>query len=131
VRRATALFGARMAAISIVDGDRQWFPVEIGIGVRETSRAVSFCAHAILEPGRPLCVDDTHADPRFAGNPLVHSGPNIRFYAGAPLIDSSGHPLGALCVLDDKSREAPSAETLTALADLAEQAVAAAAELRH
>jgi GAF domain-containing protein len=131
VRRATELFGAPMAAISVVDHDRQWFPAEIGIGARETPRAASFCAHAILAPESCFSVGDASLDPRFAGNPLVLSGPNIRFYAGAPLLSAAGVPLGALCVLDDKPRaEMPDAEALAALTALAGEAVAAAAKRR-
>ena len=129
VRQASALFGAPMAAISIVDQDRQWFPAEVGIGARETPRAASFCAHAILEPDQCFTVGDASADPRFAGNPLVLSGPNIRFYAGAPLRNAAGVPLGALCVLDDKARAVPDGDMLEKLRDLAARAVEAAA--RH
>ena len=111
VRRATGLFGTPMAAISVVDRDRQWFPAEIGIGARETPRAISFCAHAILTPDACFSVGDASLDPRFAGHPAVLSGPNIRFYAGAPLRDAAGTPLGALCVLDNKARAAPDTRT--------------------
>jgi PAS domain S-box-containing protein len=49
-----------------------------------------------------MLVNDTHKDPRFAENPLVVSGPKIRFYAGYPLISQEGYRIGALCVLDSK-----------------------------
>ena len=90
VAEAAALFDAPMAAISIVDRDRQWFPAEIGVGVGETSRAAAFCAHTILDPDKPMCIPDTAADGRFAGNPLVLSGPRVRYYMGTPLIGEDG-----------------------------------------
>ncbi len=130
VREAAALFGTPMAAISIVDGDRQWFPAEIGLGTSETPRNASFCAHAMQHGGEPMSVIDATADDRFAGNPLVLAGPQIRFYTGMPLIADCGKPLGALCVLDRVSGQAPSPAQLDRLARLARRAVDRAAALR-
>ncbi len=130
VQQAADLFGTPMAAISIVDRDRQYFPVEMGIGASETPRAASFCAHAMLDCGRPFCVLDATADARFAGNPLVLSGPEIRFYTGVPLVAEDGQPLGALCVIDRSAHELPSDDKLQALAALARQAQVRAAALK-
>ena len=95
---------APVVLISLIDRDRQWFVSEIGLGVRETPRDVSICAHAIRHTGL-FIVPDTHADERFADNPLVTGEPSLRFYAGALLKTSDGHPLGTLCVLDYVARE--------------------------
>jgi PAS domain S-box-containing protein len=92
-----------MAAVSLVDAERQWFKAEIGLGTRETPRPMSFCAHAMLGDAAMIIVDAAQ-DPRFADNPLVTGAPHIRFYAGYPLKTPRGMPLGALCVLDDKPR---------------------------
>jgi GAF domain-containing protein len=100
VRQATALFGASMSAVTIVDHDRQWFAARVGLDQPETKRDVSFCAHAILTPGEPMVVRDARADARFAGNPLVDEDPFIRFYASVPLLGEDDQPLGALCVMD-------------------------------
>jgi len=131
VREAAELFGTPIAAISIVDHERQYFPVKIGLDASETPRAASFCAHAMLDCSQPLCVTDATADQRFAGNPLVLSGPDIRFYLGMPLVAENGQPLGALCVIDRTQREAPDQEKLDALAELARKAMDRAHTLKN
>ena len=50
VDTAADLFDAPIAALAIVDHDRQWFAASVGLDVTETPRAVSFCAHAIHTP---------------------------------------------------------------------------------
>ena len=117
-RVARTLFDAPAAAISLVEAHRQWLLAVDGLTGRETSREVSFCAHAILNPDEVLCVPDTLDDSRFAGNALVTDGPKIRFYAGAPITDEGGHAVGAICVIDFEPRPASQAQ-LDRLRDLA------------
>lgn len=119
-RLAADRFATDIALVSLVDADRQWFKSRHGLDVCETRRADSFCAHAIAGDG-VLVVPDAARDPRFAANPLVLGAPFIRFYAGAPLVASSGHRLGTLCVIDRSPRDGFSARDAAALQLMAGQ----------
>lgn len=118
---AAAICQVPMAMVSLVDAERQWLKARIGIGVQETARDISFCAHAILNPAETMVVEDALLDPRFQTSPLVTGEAGIRFYAGAPLLNPEGLPLGSFCVMDRKPRELDP-EQLKALEALSRQA---------
>ena len=120
---AAGICGTSMGSVSLVDSDRQWFKSQLGLPVSETPRDVAFCAHAILRPQEVLVVPDALDDERFHDNPLVTGAPNIRFYAGAPLISSSGNAVGTLCVMDNAPRQLDAAQ-IEAMARLSRQVVA-------
>ncbi len=109
VELAGTVLGMPIALVSLVDRDRQWFLARRGLEARQTPREMAFCAHAIAGDD-VLMVPDAREDERFATNPLVLEGPQIRFYAGAPLRSPEGHNLGTLCVIDQQPRHLDAAQ---------------------
>ncbi len=80
-------------------------------------RETSFCRYGIQQNDL-FIIPDATKDSRFDHNPLVHSDPNFRFYAGAPLILNNGLKLGTLCLFDSKPNNITEVQkkTLTVLA---------------
>ena len=103
-RLASYICQVPIALISLIDAERQWFKSKIGLDAIETPRADAFCNYTILD-NEILEVTDALANDTFKNNVLVTGSPDIRFYAGAPLIDPEGHRLGSLCVIDRVPRK--------------------------
>lgn len=101
LKEVAELFGVKSAIASIIDKDRMFICSRYNTDLEEVERNISFCGHTILEPDKVMIVWNAATDARFAGNPLVQGSPNIRFYAGAPILDEDGQPIGALCAIDD------------------------------
>lgn len=130
---ASDICGAPIALISLIDEERQWFKANVGLeGINETPRDVAFCAYAINEES-VMEVPDASLDPRFSENPLVTGSPNIRFYAGAPLVLPSGAKAGTLCVIDrsEKRLNDFQTSTLRMLANMVSQALIMRRDLIH
>lgn len=100
-RLAATTLKTPFATISLVDKNRIWFKSQYGFTTKQIDRDPGFCATAVGNSGLYL-VEDAQKDPRTKDNPLVHSGLNLRFYAGYPLRTASGHNIGMLCVMDTK-----------------------------
>ncbi|WP_458094080.1 sensor domain-containing phosphodiesterase [Roseomonas sp. WA12] len=129
IRVASDLMGAPISGVSLVGESEQFFPAVKGLTAGHTPRDNAFCAHAILNPQEVMVVPDLKEDPRFSANALVTQNPNLRFYAGAPLLGARGLPIGTLCVMDHVPRMV-SATAIERLQDLA-RGVSAALSLRH
>ncbi|MEO6709661.1 MAG: PAS domain S-box protein, partial [Planctomycetota bacterium] len=101
---AASVCGTRMAAITIVDPDRQWFKASVGLEIRETPRGELFCSQMIKQQNELPVVEDASLDARFAANSLVVGSLRLRFYTCAPLVAPDGHAIGAICVIDTVGR---------------------------
>ena len=102
-RLASQICGTPISTITFVDTERQWFKSKIGLEASETPWEISFCGDVVAHP-EILEVPDALEDERFRDNPFVTGDPNVRFYAGAPLVTPDGQNIGALCVLDRTPR---------------------------
>lgn len=114
---ARTICGTSIGLVSLVDRNRLWFKSRAGLEVREIPRPGSFCSSAVEET-KLFQITNAANDPRFCGNALVTGELGIRFYCGVPLLDSQGHRLGMLCVLDPQPRRLSSVQcaALTQLA---------------
>lgn len=129
-RVATHAFGTPAGVIGLMDEERLWFKSQIGLGVPQLDRKIAFCAHAIMQPGVPLIIEDLQQDARFRENPLVTQAPYLRFYAGASLIDRHGYALGTIAVVDMQARTFTEIQRVL-LQDLASLVVAAMESRRY
>jgi len=120
VELAATVLEAPVAAIALIDENREWFKAVLGAPRLSVPRAAAFCAHMIRQAG-PLAVADTAADPRFADNPLVTGAPFLRAWLGVPLCTPDGYNVGALWVGDAEPRQfdARQASILHKLAEIA------------
>ena len=117
---AAQICGCEIAAITFIDKDRQWFKAKKNAAVQQTPRDFSFCGHTILEH-TVMIVNNAKKDDRFFDNPQVTGGLGIAFYAGAPIISSSGYALGTICVIDKTAKQGLKDEQINALKNIASQ----------
>lgn len=128
-RVATRVFDAAWASITVLDGDRAWFPSARGFDIPLMPRSDTFCSRT-TERARLTVVPDASLDPEYADLPAVVDG-GIRFYAGVPLTDPVGNVIGVFCVYDHAPRTMPGSdlEILEDLAAWAQQELVGSSEM--
>ncbi|MCS6813771.1 MAG: GAF domain-containing protein, partial [Cyanobacteria bacterium] len=92
-----------IALVTLVDLDRVWIKSSIGISISDIPREHSFSHYTIQQAGL-LIIPDVLQDERFQASPWWALAPQIRFYAGIPLINPEGLAIGTLSVMDYNPR---------------------------
>ncbi|WP_367382558.1 EAL domain-containing protein [Stenotrophomonas cyclobalanopsidis] len=106
---ASHAFNVPVAFVSLLEVDRQRLVSRKGLATTQTHIRDSICASTIGSTDT-LVIEDLHAHPRHASNPLVTGPAQLRFYAGAPLIARNGVAIGAFCIMDGAPRQFSEAE---------------------
>ncbi len=117
---ASILCNTKSASITFIDTDRQWLKASRNMDIIDSSRDMSICGHAILKDD-VLLIEDTLEDERFKDNLNVVDGAKIRFYAGAPILTSTGKKIGVLCVVDKAPNKKLTKNQISALQILSKQ----------
>ncbi|MVN74777.1 GAF domain-containing protein [Hymenobacter sp. HMF4947] len=105
IRLTAKLFDVPIALVSLVEEGSVWFKANFGLaGVERVARNESVCSVAILQEETTI-YQDLHADPCQLTDARAAEALQMRFYAGHPLQDHTGHNIGALCVIDRQPRQ--------------------------
>ncbi len=126
---ASNVFDVPISILSLVLEDEHGFKSGHGVDMYNVERARALCAH-VLETLEPLIVLDARFDQHVPSAPAFDGEQELRFFAGVPLVNSSGHPLGVLCIGDTRPRESFDANTREKIQDLAALATALVEESR-
>jgi hypothetical protein len=97
---AVEICNVHIVLITLMHENTQVIKCKIGVDVNEISRKDTFCRY--LRSDEVMVVPDALEDKRFVNNPVVKGELAIRFYAGAPLVTSTGVHIGSLCIADQK-----------------------------
>ena len=120
-RLSAEICNTPIAAISLIGADRIWIRSRFGMDSPELSLGSTPCETTIM--GDTVYeISDARNDPDYTPDGIFIEGRSYRFYAGAPLTTPGGVTIGALFVLDQRSRIL-SPEESSALSVLARQVI--------
>ncbi|RYG21992.1 MAG: sensor histidine kinase [Chitinophagaceae bacterium] len=101
---AAKVSGTEISLINLIDTYTQWSISKSGLDIDQMAREDSVCQYTILENDH-FEVENLAEDERFQHKDYVANPHNLRYYFGIPLKTSTGHHIGALCVLDTKNKK--------------------------
>jgi len=103
-RIARVALDVPVAAVTLINSEKQWFKSVSGWDVTELPMERSLCQWT-LDDNQVTIIEDTSEDPRTLDHPLVEFSPKFRFYAGCPLKDAENRLVGTLCTYDINPRK--------------------------
>ncbi len=101
---AAKISGTDISLVNLIDSYTQWSVSNFGLDIAQMAREDSVCQYTILAEDH-FEVEDLSADERFQDKSYVSNPLNLRYYFGVPLKTSTGHHIGALCVLDKQQKK--------------------------
>lgn len=104
VELAAAIAGTPYAGLGLIDDDSIWFISQVGFDLELVPVGFGLETTVIVQEAL-VTLEDAALDPASANHPMVVGEPGVRFYAGVPVILSSGATAGVLCVFDTVPRE--------------------------
>ncbi|HEY0374484.1 MAG TPA: GAF domain-containing protein [Amnibacterium sp.] len=102
--QAKRRFGVPLALVTLLDGDRQYFPTGAGPVPASVPRELTYCDVAAAQD-EPLVVPNARKDPRFADSAYIDVA-HTPFYAGTALRSREGEVIGTFCLMGAFPRRA-------------------------
>jgi len=124
IRIARALTDTPIAIINIIDRPDQHTLRSCGLPEAAPTKVLTedLLCQFVLAHGDVLVIEDMSTDERTRNHPFVNPPSSLRFYAGAPLVTSSGYIVGTLCVMAPEQKTLD-LRTVDALRRLANQTI--------
>lgn len=114
VDRIADIYRVGLCSVNLMLRDRQIFkawsgdlPEELA-AMRQVDRQKSLCTYVVASH-IPLVIEDMPAREEWREQ-YFHAEHGVRFYAGVPLVTSSGYALGTLCLADGNPRSFSASE---------------------
>lgn len=114
---ACALCGAPVGLVCSRDQQGWRLSHHLGTQQEPLTFDLAFYTFAVTQR-RAFEISDLRSEPAFSASPLVSGAPHFRFFAGSPVTSPDGQLLGAICILDTRTRSltTPQRQGLDALA---------------
>lgn len=97
-------FAMPIVLISLLNGKDLQVVSHLGLADECASKATFVCMR-VLEYKHALIIEDLSQDRRFCDHPLVAQETHLRFCVSTPLLTTSGHAIGVLCMADTVTRQ--------------------------